>query len=139
MLLVVCCQLLVLAAEDTSHPGAAAAAAPSAEFSRHAVARPRFYHGGGDAEISHTRRNDTDHGHHLEQVTVRVVVGGGGSGGGGGKELVLDLALNKHLIPDTYFEKFHEQVGTPTLYIRHTHPEGGLFIVDLIAKTHSHI
>ena len=28
------------------------------------------------------------------------------------RELVLDLALNDRLIPDAYFEKFHEKVGT---------------------------
>ena len=102
MLLLLCCQLVVLAAEDTL------ASAASGEFSRHTVARPRFFHAAKNAEIAHTRRNDTRHRHHLDQITVRVEVDGG-------KELVLDLALNKHLIPDTYFEKFHEKVGNNTL------------------------
>ena len=103
VMLLLCCQLLVLAAED-----AFANAAASGEFSRHTVARPRFFHAAENAEIAHTRRNDTSHRHHLDRITVRVEVDGG-------KELVLDLALNQRLIPDTYFEKFHEKVGNPTL------------------------
>ena len=103
VLLLLCCQLLILAAED-----ALASAAASGEFSRHTVARPRFFHAVKNAEIANTRRNDTGHGHHLDRITVRVEVDGG-------KELVLDLALNERLIPDTYFEKFHDKVGETLL------------------------
>ena len=103
--LLLCCQLLILAAEDAV---ASAADAASGEFSRHTVARPRFFHAAGKAEIPHTRRNDTGVRHHLDRITVRVEVDGG-------RELVLDLALNDRLIPDTYFEKFHEKVGTTLL------------------------
>jgi hypothetical protein len=42
-------------------------------------------------------------GHHLDRITVRLPVDG--------NELVLDLALNKDLIPDTFFERYQEQVG----------------------------
>ena len=103
VLLLLCCQLLILAAEDVM--ASAAADAASGEFSRHTVARPRFFHAAGKAEIRHTRRNDTGSRHHLDRITVRVEVDGG-------RELVLDLALNDRLIPDAYFEKFHEKVGT---------------------------
>ena len=110
VLLILCCQLLVLVAEDTF------ASAASGEFSRHTVARPRFFQASKNSEIAHTRRNDTGHRHHLDQITVRVEVDGG-------KELVLDLALNKHLIPDTYFEKYHEKVGNTLLnFLRRSNP-----------------
>ena len=106
VLLLLCCQLLILAAEDVM--ASAAADAASGEFSRHTVARPRFFHAAGKAEIHHTRRNDTGIRHHLDRITVRVEVDGG-------RELILDLALNDRLIPDTYFEKFHQKVGTTSL------------------------
>ncbi len=76
---------------------------PSAEFDRHHAIRPRLFHGGTESAIGHTRRaGDNGTGHHLDSVTARVTVDG--------RELVLDLTLNKDLIPDTYVEKYHHEV-----------------------------
>ncbi|KAJ8917846.1 hypothetical protein NQ315_010759, partial [Exocentrus adspersus] len=70
---------------------------PAADFSRHTLVKPRIYHGREKRQISSTREKNGEHTNHL-QVTIEV----------DGKDLVLDLTLNKQLIPNGFFHKHQE-------------------------------
>ncbi|XP_049859100.1 pneumococcal serine-rich repeat protein [Schistocerca gregaria] len=65
------------------------------EFRRHRVVRPRMFHAREKREISSSRHPE---GGHIHDLTVGFVVDG--------KNFILDLRLNRELIPDTYFERY---------------------------------
>lgn len=80
---------------------------PAADFTRHTLVKPKIYHGREKRQISTTKQENGEHTNHL-QITLEV----------DGKDLILDLTLNKQLIPKGFFEKHQENgkhvVHTPT-------------------------
>ena len=63
---------------------------------------PRIFHGRHKREIDSTHAQDEEGGH-VHHLTVAWVLDNG-------EDVVLDLKLNRDLIPDSYFEKYHKQV-----------------------------
>lgn len=70
---------------------------PAPDFSRHTLVKPRIYHGREKRQISTTKEEDGKHLHHL---TI--------SYNAEGKEFVLELQLNRNLIPKGYFRRHQE-------------------------------
>ena len=62
---------------------------------------PRLYHGRHKRELESTRDKEEE-GRHVHHLTVGWVVDH--------QDFVLDLKLNRELIPESYFEKYHHQV-----------------------------
>uniref|UniRef100_A0A1B6CSJ8 Peptidase M12B propeptide domain-containing protein n=1 Tax=Clastoptera arizonana TaxID=38151 RepID=A0A1B6CSJ8_9HEMI len=69
---------------------------PASDFSQHSVFKPRIYHGLKKREVHSTKehKNSLIHLHH---ITIEVKLNK--------MKYVLDLRLNKDLIPKNYFEK----------------------------------
>ena len=78
---------------------------PSPDFSRHALVRPRIYHGRTRRQISSTKENDIEH---ADVLTVGFELDG--------VERVLDLRLNADLIPVGYQQRHQHRGG----YREHT-------------------
>ena len=76
---------------------------PSDQFSSHFVVEPRLFHGRSKREIATTRHDDVSLKRHLDHLTVTF-------DGEDERQFVLDLQLNRQLIPDNYFQKRHHQV-----------------------------
>ena len=77
---------------------------PSDQFSSHTVVEPRVFHGRSKREIASTRRDDdVSSKRHLDHLTVTF-------DGEDERQFILDLQLNRQLIPDNYFQKRHHQV-----------------------------
>ncbi|XP_054006349.1 uncharacterized protein LOC128891135 isoform X1 [Hylaeus anthracinus] len=72
---------------------------PSPDFSRHALVRPRVYHGRTKRQISSTKENDIEH---ADVLTVGFELDG--------VKRVLDLRLNTDLIPVGYQQR-HQHRG----------------------------
>ncbi|XP_018573243.1 disintegrin and metalloproteinase domain-containing protein 12 [Anoplophora glabripennis] len=70
---------------------------PAADFSRHTLVKPKIYHGREKRQISSTKEENGVHTNHL-QVALEI----------DGKDMVLDLTLNKQLIPKGFFHKHQE-------------------------------
>ncbi|KAG5877205.1 hypothetical protein JTB14_017707 [Gonioctena quinquepunctata] len=70
---------------------------PTSDFSRHTLVKPKIYHGREKRQISTTREENGEHTNHL-QISMEI----------DGKELILDLTLNKQLIPNGFFHKHQE-------------------------------
>jgi len=92
-------QLLFLAA-ITSPIAKSAGHLPARDFHSHRVISPRLYHGRHKREIDSTF-DKQEEGSHIQHLTVGWDVDG--------QDFVLDLKLNRELIPDSYFEKYHHQ------------------------------
>ena len=82
---------------------------PATEFSSHRIIEPRLFHGRSKREIATTRDVAGDGGdvtasrRHLDHLTVTF-------DGDNDRRFVLDLKLNRQLIPENYFQKTHKQV-----------------------------
>jgi hypothetical protein len=76
----------------------AAAATPAKEFTEHRVVTPRLVHAASGNSLAHTAINGTSK-HHVSAVTLII------------DDITIDLKINENLIPDQYFEKYHEQVS----------------------------
>ena len=63
---------------------------------------PRMFHARHKREIDSTHSSGED-GRHIHHLTVAWDLDG--------EDYVLDLKLNRDLIPDNYFEKYHHQVS----------------------------
>ncbi|XP_017779843.1 PREDICTED: disintegrin and metalloproteinase domain-containing protein 9 isoform X2 [Nicrophorus vespilloides] len=74
-----------------------AGAHPATEFTKHALVKPRIYHGREKRQISSTREEDGGHTHH---ITVDYDLDG--------RKFVLDLRLNRDLIPKGYFQRYQQ-------------------------------
>ena len=70
-------------------------------FQSHRVINPRIFHGRHKREIDSTHDRDGEGGH-VHHLTVAWNIDD--------EDVVLDLKLNRDLIPDNYFEKYHKQV-----------------------------
>ena len=70
-------------------------------FQTHRVVSPRLLHPRQKREISETR-DDTEEGGHLHHLTVAWVLDD--------KDVLMDLKLNRDLIPDSYTEKYQHEV-----------------------------
>ena len=70
-------------------------------FQSHKVINPQMYHGRHKREIASTHSSEEE-GRHIHHLTVAWDVDG--------QDFVLDLKLNRDLIPEHYFEKYHHQV-----------------------------
>ncbi|CAH1286643.1 unnamed protein product [Diabrotica balteata] len=70
---------------------------PAAEFSRHTLVKPKLYHGREKRQISSTKEKSGKHTDHL-QITLEV----------DGEDMILDLTINKDLIPEGFFHKHQE-------------------------------
>ena len=78
---------------------------PAEEFSSHSVIYPRVFHARSKRQIATTRSDDVASlGRHLDHLTVTFE-------DEDEREFVLDLQLNRQLIPENYFQKTHKQVG----------------------------
>ena len=100
---------------------------PSPEFDRHHRIEPELFHGVSGRSISHTKGNNASSKHHLDRVTAKIAVDG--------RELVLDLKLNRELIPDTFYERYHDQVGARFCTLR---PTANTSIIDkVVLRPHS--
>nr|XP_031843090.1 disintegrin and metalloproteinase domain-containing protein 9 isoform X2 [Nomia melanderi] len=73
---------------------------PSPDFGRHALVRPRIYHGRTKRQISTTKENDIDH---ADVLTVGFELNG--------VKRILDLRLNTDLVPVGYQQR-HQHEGT---------------------------
>lgn len=73
---------------------------PAEDFHSHRVISPRFFHGRHKREIDSTHDKDEE-GSHIHHLTVGWDVDG--------EDYILDLKLNRELIPESYFEKYHHQ------------------------------
>ena len=71
-------------------------------FQSHKVINPQLYHGRHKREIASTHSSEEE-GRHIHHLTVAWNIDG--------QDYVLDLKLNRDLIPEHYFEKYHHQVG----------------------------
>ncbi|XP_065225207.1 disintegrin and metalloproteinase domain-containing protein 9 [Planococcus citri] len=69
---------------------------PSAEFSRHALIRPKIYHGREKREISSTKEAEEGV-KHVDFLTLTIPLRE--------ENIILDLRLNRDLISKNYFEK----------------------------------
>ena len=69
----------------------------------HRLISPRLYHARHKREIADTRDTSAE-GRHVHHLTVAWDLDG--------EDFVLDLNLNRELIPEKYFEKYHHQVST---------------------------
>ncbi|KAK5644416.1 hypothetical protein RI129_005716 [Pyrocoelia pectoralis] len=76
---------------------------PAPDFSRHTLVKPRIYHGREKRQISTTKEED---GKHIHQLTISYDVEG--------KEYILDLQLNRNLIPKGYFRR-HQENGNKVI------------------------
>jgi hypothetical protein len=76
---------------------------PADEFSSHSVIHPRVFHARSKREIATTRSDENGSPErHLDHLTVTFEAE---------RVFVLDLQLNRQLIPENYFQKTHKQVG----------------------------
>lgn len=66
---------------------------------------PRLYHARHKRELRHTRDLEEE-GRHVHHLTVAWDIGD--------EDFVLDLELNRDLIPDTYWQKYHNEVRNIT-------------------------
>ena len=94
--------------------GASSRDVPTPEFRDHRVVQPKILHGPTQAEIWTTEdlENRTRQ-HHLRDVTL-VLPGGefhNPNNNSEGNNILVDLKLTESLIPDSYFEKTHENVS----------------------------
>ncbi|GJQ69047.1 hypothetical protein Trydic_g15703 [Trypoxylus dichotomus] len=71
---------------------------PSKDFNRHTLIKPRIYHGREKRQISTTREEGG--GGHLHHLTVAYDVDG--------QNYVLDLNLNRDLLPKGYFHRYQK-------------------------------
>ena len=71
---------------------------------------PHLYHGRHKRELDSTKDEDEE-GRHVHHLTVGWVVDH--------QDFVLDLKLNRELIPESYFEKYHHQVIFVKLYVEY--------------------
>ncbi|XP_069695269.1 uncharacterized protein Meltrin [Periplaneta americana] len=80
---------------------------PAPEFSRHTVIKPRTYHGREKREITSTKEEGAGH---IHDLTIGYDING--------KDYVLDLRLNRELVPKSYFERYQHNgqhvVNKPT-------------------------
>jgi len=95
-------QSLLLLAAITSLIVQSAGHLPTRDFHTHRLISPRLYHGRHKREIDSTQDHEEE-GHHVHHLTVGWVVDH--------EDFVLDLKLNRELIPESYFEKYHHQVN----------------------------
>jgi len=93
-------QSLLLLAAITSLIVQSAGHLPTRDFHTHRLISPRLYHGRHKREIDSTQDHEEE-GHHVHHLTVGWVVDH--------EDFVLDLKLNRELIPESYFEKYHHQ------------------------------
>ncbi|XP_074027845.1 disintegrin and metalloproteinase domain-containing protein meltrin isoform X1 [Leptinotarsa decemlineata] len=70
---------------------------PTSEFSRHSLVKPKIYHGREKRQIATTLEESGEHTNHL-QITLEV----------DGKDVILDLTLNKHLLPKGFFHNYQQ-------------------------------
>ena len=79
---------------------------PADEFTSHSVIHPRVFHARSKREIKTTLSDViASRGRHLDHLTVTFE-------DEDEREFVLDLQLNRQLIPENYFQRTHKQVGT---------------------------
>jgi hypothetical protein len=71
---------------------------PARDFSRHTLVKPRIYHGREKRQITTSKEEGP---YHLDHLTITLPVDG--------DELVLDLTLNKQLIPKGFFRKTQDK------------------------------
>jgi hypothetical protein len=79
---------------------------------------PRLYHARHKREIASSRDDGGASGGHLSHLTVAFTLAGGE------KEMILDLQLNRDLLPQGYFEKYHHKVQP------HSHSSEGTSVGD---------
>lgn len=91
---------------------------PSTDFSRHQIIRPKIYHARHKREISSTKENDIEH---VDVLSVHYELDG--------VERILDLRLNKDLIPYGYQQR-HQHKGTYKVHtptkVELCHYQGGI-------------
>ncbi|CAH0554467.1 unnamed protein product [Brassicogethes aeneus] len=68
------------------------------DFSRYTLVKPRLHHGREKRQISSTKDEGTEH---LDHVTIKLDVEN--------EEFILDLTLNKQLIPKGFFYRYQEK------------------------------
>jgi len=75
---------------------------PANDFHEHQIISPRLYHGRTKREVesSHSKEEEGGHAHHLTVAWVDTKTG---------KDIVVDLNLNRDLIPESYAERYHHQ------------------------------
>ncbi|XP_057657242.1 uncharacterized protein LOC130894422 isoform X1 [Diorhabda carinulata] len=71
---------------------------PATEFSRHTLVKPKLYHGREKRQISSTKHEVT--GTHTDYIQIKMEVDG--------QDMILDLTINKDLIPQGFFHKHQE-------------------------------
>ncbi|XP_044269325.1 disintegrin and metalloproteinase domain-containing protein 12 [Tribolium madens] len=74
---------------------------PARDFSRHTLVKPRIYHGREKRQISTSK--DENGPYHLDHLTISLPIDG--------EDFLLDLTLNRQLIPKGFFRKV-QQNGT---------------------------
>ena len=87
---------------------------PSEEFSSHRIVTPKLYHGRSKREVTSSRdvHDVTDvTRRHLDRMTVTL------GSDDDERQFVLDLKLNRDLIPKNYFQKTHKQVRNASNYL----------------------
>ncbi|XP_014230939.1 disintegrin and metalloproteinase domain-containing protein 33 isoform X2 [Trichogramma pretiosum] len=77
---------------------------PSSEFSEYSIVRPRVYHARSKREISSTKESDDNQ--HTELLSVGIEIDG--------ISRILDLKLNRDLIPVGYKERYQHEGRTKT-------------------------
>lgn len=79
---------------------------PSKDFHQHRIVRPRLFQTGSKRSLETTRRTKVeeavDDRRHLDDVTVEFEADNR-------QPIALDLRLNRELVPDGYFQKFHRK------------------------------
>ncbi|XP_050304497.1 disintegrin and metalloproteinase domain-containing protein 12-like [Anthonomus grandis grandis] len=91
---------------------------PASDFSRHTLVKPKIYHGREKRQITSTKEET---GYHTDHIQIKVEVDG--------EDMILDLVLNRQLIPQGFFHKQQEN-GKNVTYrptkeeINHCHYHG---------------
>ncbi|KAF2884513.1 hypothetical protein ILUMI_21658 [Ignelater luminosus] len=83
--------------ENILLPAVRAELYPAPDFSRYTLIKPRLYHGREKREISTTKSDDDTYVHHLS-INYDI----------DGKNHILDLQLNRDLIPTNYFKEYQK-------------------------------
>ncbi|XP_060528706.1 disintegrin and metalloproteinase domain-containing protein 12 [Cylas formicarius] len=71
---------------------------PAVDFNHHTLVKPKIYHGREKRQVSTTEEKGGAHANYV-QITMEV----------DGQEMILDLTLNKQLIPKGFFQKHQEK------------------------------
>ncbi|XP_032793698.2 mucin-5AC [Daphnia magna] len=85
------CQLCISSSQFLPNLGRA-----ESQFARHRTFRPSAYHGREKRQLQHTRRENG----HVNDLSIIYSLDN--------DSYILDLRLNRDLVPDGYFEKYHQ-------------------------------